>query len=120
MEEYEGDYYFSQFKGKKTDSLKKQESELRNRINQLREQARSLESDADYMLWEQNYRKHITTLKLLQEKEDQLLEIINNPSTTKTKKAKAEREENRIYKAFWGLMKYGAHCDPKKNTEINR
>ena len=111
--EYEGDYYFPQFKAIQTNEVKRKESHLRARSNELIRIADALKDEANYALYEQNYRKHIATLKPLQDQIYSLRNVINDSKTSKTAKEKAEREHAKIEKIFWDLMKHGAHCDAR-------
>ncbi len=113
-EDYTGDFYFPDLSKITTKSLACQEKKKRDLAEKHRDEANRIEREADYMLYEQNYRKHIKTLKPLQERDAELRRIINDPSTKKTALAKAEREFDKIDKAFWGVMKYGKFTDPKE------
>lgn len=93
--------------------LADEENQFREDAAKSRERARNCEQKADMRLWEQNYRKHAKTLKPLREKETEMHRIINDPSTKKTPKAKAERESDKLYKIIWDLIKFGGYVNPK-------
>jgi hypothetical protein len=111
----EMDYYYPTFALIETEDLTDDEKNLRIQADTLIDIAGSLRSKADEMLYEQNYRKHKTTLTPLRQADERNRAIIHDPRTSKTAREKAERECDKIYKAFWGIMKYGAHAPAKED-----
>lgn len=112
--EYIGEFYYTELSKVPKRILVKQEKRTRDHAQMLRDEARKAENRADQFLFELNYRKHIKTLTPLQERNTELRTIINDPTTKKTALTKAQREYDKIDKAFWGLVKYGKHVDTKE------
>lgn len=113
-DEYEGEFYFPKLKQIPTQFLKDHEISLRDKANKLKKRSDILRLEADMYLYESNYRNHINILKPLNERDVVLRDIINDPHTNKTARAKAERESRQIYEAFWGLMKFGESVTVKR------
>jgi len=109
--DYSGEYYYPHLQKVTTVTLKIFEQNDREMVRKGRAVADAMEQRANQYLYEQNYRKHIKTLKPLVERDAELRKIINDPKTSKTAKKKAEREFHLIDEAFWGMLKFGKEVE---------
>src|SRR5512133_715438 len=109
MEEQE--HYFPQFAATNTTSLKEEHKDILHHIENAEAVVAYLKGQAEDRQWELNYRKHVEILKPLMQKNDELLKIINDPSTHKLNLRNAQRAQDKAEKAIMLFIKHGDNVD---------